>query len=511
MNYPVWYIPLIGGPLIIAFIAIIHVVVSHFAVGGGLWLVLTEKKGYRENKEYIIEYVKKHSKFFLLLTMVFGAITGVGIWFTIALIHPGATSQLIHSFVFGWAMEWVLFVIEIVAAFLYFYNFGKVSRKTHLLIGWIYFIAAWGSLLIINAILAFMLTPGKWVATQSFWDGIFNPGYLPSTVFRTFLSFTLAGSYALMTATKKLKGEQKKELVKYNGKWIFWSLAGLIPSSVWYYFSLPEMAKSGLGGKSSIMVSSGYHFVISIFIFSLFLIFFLLWKAGKFGFKTSIAMFITIFIFFGSFEFIREAGRKPYIIKDYMYSTGIRVTEFDKIKEGPILQHAKWTKIKEVTPDNSIEAGGEIYRIQCYSCHSLGIKNNINKKMENWDLSKIKRIIGTLKGITPFMPGFAGNDEERTALANWFWWKIHKTQPPAIKEKQVLDGNKLFNSFCSDCHENSSDDPLFIRTGEIGNLNGIIDIMGRLNELNEDMPPFEGNEREKSVLAEYIFKVRSKK
>lgn len=161
MNYPVWYLPLIGGPMIIAFVAIVHVVVSHFAVGGGLWLVLTEKKGYRENKDYIVDYVKKHAKFFLLLTMVFSALTGVGIWFTIALIHPDATSHLIHTFVFGWAIEWVLFVIEIVAAFLYFYNFGKISKKLHLLIGWIYFIAAWGSLLVINAILTFMLTPGK--------------------------------------------------------------------------------------------------------------------------------------------------------------------------------------------------------------------------------------------------------------------------------------------------------------------------------------------------------------
>ena len=142
MNYPVWYIPAVGGPLIIALVAIVHVVVSHFAVGGGLWLVVTEKKAYKEKKEFILEYVKKHTLFFMLLTMVFGAMTGVGIWFTIALINPDATSALIHFFVFGWAIEWVFFVIEIVTAFLYFYTFKKIPGKTHLLIGWIYFIAA---------------------------------------------------------------------------------------------------------------------------------------------------------------------------------------------------------------------------------------------------------------------------------------------------------------------------------------------------------------------------------
>jgi len=35
MNYPVWYVPAFGGGLLIAMVAIVHVFVSHFAVGGG--------------------------------------------------------------------------------------------------------------------------------------------------------------------------------------------------------------------------------------------------------------------------------------------------------------------------------------------------------------------------------------------------------------------------------------------------------------------------------------------
>ena len=48
MNYPIWELPFIGGGLLIAAVAVVHVFVSHFAVGGGLFLVLTEMKGYRE-------------------------------------------------------------------------------------------------------------------------------------------------------------------------------------------------------------------------------------------------------------------------------------------------------------------------------------------------------------------------------------------------------------------------------------------------------------------------------
>jgi len=43
---------------------------------------------------------------------VVGAVTGVGIWFTIGLIAPEATSNLIHTFVWVWAIEWVFFLVE---------------------------------------------------------------------------------------------------------------------------------------------------------------------------------------------------------------------------------------------------------------------------------------------------------------------------------------------------------------------------------------------------------------
>ena len=130
MNYPVWYLPGVGGGFLIALIAVLHVFVSHFAVGGGLYLIYAEKKGLREKSQAILDFTRCHARFFLLVTMVFGSITGVGIWFIIALVNPAATSILIHTYVFGWAAEWVFFVVEITAAFVYYYTFDKLpSRK----------------------------------------------------------------------------------------------------------------------------------------------------------------------------------------------------------------------------------------------------------------------------------------------------------------------------------------------------------------------------------------------
>jgi len=90
MNYPLWEVPFFGGGMVIAGIAIAHVFVSHFAVGGGLFLAVTERKAKRESNPELMVYLRGHARFFVLLTLVFGAITGVGIWFARS-SRPGAS------------------------------------------------------------------------------------------------------------------------------------------------------------------------------------------------------------------------------------------------------------------------------------------------------------------------------------------------------------------------------------------------------------------------------------
>src|SRR5512137_2274035 len=135
MNFPVWDPPLLGGGVLIAVVAILHVFVSHFAVGGGFFLVLTERRARRAGDAAWLGYVRGHSRVFALLTLVFGAISGVGIWWTIALVHPTATSALIHTFVWAWAIEWVFFFVEIGAALIYYYGWDRLDGPTHVKIG----------------------------------------------------------------------------------------------------------------------------------------------------------------------------------------------------------------------------------------------------------------------------------------------------------------------------------------------------------------------------------------
>ena len=79
MHYPWWYVPYLTAPMLIAVIAVVHVLVSHYAVGGGLFLAVEVGYAYRTGDRRYLDYLKRHAAFFILLTVVFGAITGVGI------------------------------------------------------------------------------------------------------------------------------------------------------------------------------------------------------------------------------------------------------------------------------------------------------------------------------------------------------------------------------------------------------------------------------------------------
>ena len=91
MELPVWHFVGIGSGLIIGIVSVLHVFVAQFAVGGGIYLVWMERKAHRDGAPEILQWLERHTHFFLLLTMVFGGLSGVGIWFTI--IITGDLSQ----------------------------------------------------------------------------------------------------------------------------------------------------------------------------------------------------------------------------------------------------------------------------------------------------------------------------------------------------------------------------------------------------------------------------------
>ncbi|GAB4333958.1 MAG: hypothetical protein Kow0089_02930 [Desulfobulbaceae bacterium] len=420
MNYPVWQLDGAGGGLLIALMAIFHVYISHFAVGGGLFLVLTEMKAIRENNPSIMDFVRRHTRFFLLLTMVAGGMTGVGIWFTISLLNPAATSKLIHLFVFGWGIEWVFFAVEILSLFIYYYTFGRMDDRNHVIVGWIYFGAAWLSLFVINGIIDFMLTPGAWLENGDFWSGFFNPTFWPALFFRSFLAFMLAGLYGFLTATNIKDEALRTRMVRYCALWLVAPFLLFLGSAWWYRAALPTDLRvlifermpevkpflSAFTWAGPLLMLGGLVMAIRM-------------PRAVTGPVAAVMLLIGL-MFMGSFEFIREAGRRPYIIRDHMYSTSILKEDLERVQTNGLLKEAKWVSERRVTRDNMLETGRQIFNILCLPCHSVGGPlNDIKKLTATYTPKGLEAKINGLDAFSPYMPPFAGNDREREALARY--------------------------------------------------------------------------------------------
>jgi cytochrome bd-type quinol oxidase subunit 1 len=441
MNYPVWQLDFFGGGLFVILIAVFHVYIAHFAVGGGLFLVLAERKGYRENNPAIIEYVRKHARFFLLLTMVAGSITGVGIWFIISLLNPAATSILIHSFVFAWGTEWVFFLIEIVSIFIYYYTFGRMERGKHQLFGWIYFGAAWMSLFFINGIIAFMLTPGNWPVDGSFWSGFFNPTFWPSLFFRTFFSLIIAGLFGLTTAAWIRNSRLRTSMVRFCALWLLAPFLFFVASAYWYRAALPPEVQTMIFERMPSMrpFINGFLLFSPIVVLSGLLLAIRL--PASIGKALAILLLIIGQLYMGCFEFIREGGRRPYIIRDYMYSTSILKTDVNRIQEQGILQTAKWVRHREITATSKLAAGKELYNLLCLSCHAIdGPMRDIKPLTAQFTPSGLDAMISGMSTFYPSMPPFTGTVEERRTLAYYIAYGLNGRLDPApinLTEKKV--------------------------------------------------------------------------
>src|SRR5699024_12566121 len=81
-------------------------------------------------------------------------------------------------------------------------------------------IFSWLTAAIITCILSAKLTPGKWTETLWCWNAFFNPTYLPSLAFRTFIAIVSATALIALPIKLFVKDKHIQESVfKVFGFW----------------------------------------------------------------------------------------------------------------------------------------------------------------------------------------------------------------------------------------------------------------------------------------------------
>jgi cytochrome c5 len=383
MDYPIWDLAM-GGGMLMALVAIPHVIVSHFAIGGGLLIVVTEALSVKRNDPELRELARRSSLVLILVSTVFGAISGVGIWVVAGLISPATISALIHTYVWGWAIEWVFFILEIVAALIYYTTWDKISKGAHLLVGWLYFIGAYLSLVVINGIITFMLTPGRWLETHAFWDGFFNPTYWPSLALRTGIVILMATAFMVFPALKVSK-ERKGDILRYLG---WWMVGGALLSYAgyrWWEAALPETVRNlFLGAEPALAaLASTRSFALWSLTLALLVGLVILVAVPRLArIATAVIMAVAAFAFFGGYERLREGARKPFLIHSHIFSNGLLLSDIEALNSQGILARSGWTARGA---DDSLTVGRHIFRTQCRSCHTLDGYQSIRRALPAFD------------------------------------------------------------------------------------------------------------------------------
>ena len=325
--------------------------------------------------------------------------------------------------------------------------------------GWVYAGASFCTLVIINGILSFMLTPGDaWLAVAGtgheafkFWNAFFNPTYWPSLFLRTCVCTSLAGVWALISASR-IDGDRqpalKTALVKWSVKWLVPSFVATPFLMIWYLFMVPASQRAlltlGIDTIGAGTFSTVTRIALIIIVTSATIVgvaYYLAYRNPvEFNLSHALAVLLLALIATASGEYAREMLRKPYVIGRWMFSNGVRVPYVARINSEGYLAHTNWVWNGSTT---SYSRGEAIYRGECGSCHTLNGYRPLAKLLAGRDQANIRSFITMLHDYKPdspyrrFMPPMVGVKQDVDDLTNFLNAQVN---PPA--PAKVLTANK---------------------------------------------------------------------
>lgn len=430
MNHPVWDLPWMGSGWIIGLVSIVHVSIAHLVVGAGFWLAFMETRAQRACDLELQRWLRERAKSLLWLSSIFGAATGVGIWVAIGLVNPTATQHLIRAFVMGWATEWLLFAGEMATLIVLVRAYERLRPGQRLALVWLYAFCAWLSLVVINGIVTFMLSPGKgWTASHAMLDGFFNATYLPSLWLRSCVAMALGGLWAM---AGRIPPGLKVRVLKPTALSV---IAGILLAGLsgWFYFqSFPAAGKELVLGnlRGATGLAEGFRWALlglGAFLLPALLALWAALGAGSFRRSAALLGLLLACWGFGGFEWIREVARKPYVIREVMYSNGIRVEQVPGYQKDGFLAANAWARAFAASKgDTDLAKGEAILRSQCLACHTREGYRSLKALTAPYSEGDLVALVQGLReldpGMNPYldrMPPFAGTEQEAEQVGKY--------------------------------------------------------------------------------------------
>jgi mono/diheme cytochrome c family protein len=169
-------------------------------------------------------------------------------------------------------------------------------------------------------------------------------------------------------------------------------------------------------------------------------------------------------------------------------------------------------------------AGREVFRIECAVCHTERGHLGVRRLVEGRSPAAIAAVLDAMaRPVTADgrpaswsdpgvrvatwlgrrMPPFAGTEAEKRALAIHLARVGGDARAGLDAPAATRGGAEVFEGHCAACHGPESPWPIAERLRGRGAAD-LYELIGRLPQVREEMPPFAGSEDERRALAQYL-------
>jgi len=109
--------------------------------------------------------------------------------------------------------------------------------------------------------------------------------------------------------------------------------------------------------------------------------------------------------------------RGPYIMPGHMYVNGILLDEMTLLESRGETSKNAW--FRAVYQHDDLSRGAYIFAEDCTACHTISGINGIYERLQGRTDDGIYVFLGHTHELVPFMPPFAGSDEDRKIMSGY--------------------------------------------------------------------------------------------
>lgn len=206
-------LPFVSSRVVMWVVAELHLMFAAFVLAVPMFAIVIEYIGYKTGDKRFDELAYDFTKL-LSVSFSFTASLGALLTFLLIVLYPSLTQYLVKIFSWTFLPYVLLFFLEAIFLYSYYYGWGKFSPRVHLFLGVMLNIVGTAIMFIANAWLTFMNTPNgidELGNLTSIWDAINNYIWMPINIHRLIANMAFGGAIGAAYGAYKFLGARTLE------------------------------------------------------------------------------------------------------------------------------------------------------------------------------------------------------------------------------------------------------------------------------------------------------------